>query len=91
MGNRGILDVMKTKILFCGQTRELIGLSDIEWEHLPCTVAELREQLSHQGDNWHYALTEKSCLCAVNKILVNDLHIVENGDEVAFFPPVTGG
>ena len=42
---------MKTKILFFGQTRELIGLSDIEWEHLPSTVAELREQLSHQGDN----------------------------------------
>ena len=30
-------------------------------------------------------------LCAVNMEYVNNSHPVQDGDEVAFFPPVTGG
>lgn len=30
-------------------------------------------------------------LCAVNMEYVNRQHIAQDGDEVAFFPPVTGG
>ena len=30
-------------------------------------------------------------LCAVNMEYVDVNHVVHNGDEVAFFPPVTGG
>lgn len=79
------------KVLFFGQTRELIGMPSIELPTQPTTVLALRNQLSTTGDNWHYALIEKSCLCAVNKVLVTEQHIIKSGDEVAFFPPVTGG
>ncbi len=79
------------KILFFGQTRELIGVQSCEFQQSSLTVLELRDLLSARGDNWYYALTEKSCLCAVNQILVDDTHLIGNGDEVAFFPPVTGG
>ena len=30
-------------------------------------------------------------LCAINMEYVDPHHIVQDGDEVAFFPPVTGG
>lgn len=79
------------KILFFAQTRELIGESTITLDISTITVAELISLLSQRGDKWFYALSEKRPLCAVNKQLVDESHIVSNHDEVAFFPPVTGG
>ena len=33
----------------------------------------------------------KNCMVAVNRAHVGSDHVVKDGDEVAFFPPVTGG
>jgi len=79
------------KILFFAQTRELVGISSLQLDASAMTIAELINHLSLQGDKWHYALKEKTPLCAVNKQLVDETYVIEGNDEIAFFPPVTGG
>lgn len=78
-------------VLFFAQTRELIGIPSLYVDIQSITVGHLRRELCLRGDSWLYALGEKSTLCAVNKQLVDDNYLIHNGDEVAFFPPVTGG
>jgi len=79
------------KILFFAQTRELVGTSSLQFDACAMTIADLINHLSLQGENWHYALKEKTQLCAVNKQLVDDNYVIQSNDEIAFFPPVTGG
>lgn len=47
--------------------------------------------LAAQSDRWALALDEGKLLAAVNQTLVELTHPLTAGDEVAFFPPVTGG
>lgn len=57
----------------------------------PATVQTLRDQLRlERGESWQ-ALTSEQLRCAVNQQIVKLDHPVVPGDEVAFFPPVTGG
>lgn len=79
------------RILFFAQTRELIDTSELTLDMSSITVDSLIEQLSLKGEKWSYALKEKKILCAVNKQLVDGSYVINTGDEVAFFPPVTGG
>ena len=44
-----------------------------------------------KGPNWKALLSAESVLSAVNHTMVDSQQLLENGDEVAFFPPVTGG
>ena len=55
------------------------------------SVEALRQQLAAKGDRWALALEEGRLLAAVNQTLVSFDHPVVSGDEVALFPPVTGG
>ncbi len=79
------------KIIFFAQIRETIGVSQIELDVNMLSVEALITQLSHRGDNWSLALSEHTILCAVNQSLVDHHYIIQSGDEIAFFPPVTGG
>ncbi|PJX34175.1 molybdopterin synthase sulfur carrier subunit, partial [Klebsiella sp. A-Nf5] len=54
-------------------------------------VEAVRQQLAARGDRWALALEEGKLLAAVNQTLTAFDHPVASGDEVAFFPPVTGG
>ena len=83
------------KVLFFAQVRELIGTGSLE---LPAESAavltdieSLRLALSERGDRWALALESGKLLAAVNQTLVESSHEIQDGDEVAFFPPVTGG
>ena len=56
------------------------------------TVADLKKVLSHRGGSWESVFSGKMVIkTAVNKELVSDEYSLKDGDEVAFFPPVTGG
>ncbi|MCX8600330.1 MULTISPECIES: molybdopterin synthase sulfur carrier subunit [unclassified Gilliamella] len=79
------------KIMFFAQIRELIDTDSLLLDAQQLTVADLLEQLSKRGDKWSLALKEKVVLCAVNQSLVDFNYLIQPGDEVAFFPPVTGG
>ncbi|MFL0798934.1 MAG: molybdopterin converting factor subunit 1 [Agarilytica sp.] len=55
------------------------------------TIAELKTQLSQRGPQWEKSLLQSTTKSAVNQMIADDTHAIAPGDEVAFFPPVTGG
>ena len=56
----------------------------------PLSVAALRRHLIHEYPHWAAHLDGR-LLSAVNQEMANGQTPVRDGDEVAFFPPVTGG
>ena len=82
---------MKPILLF-GKLREDIGQDTIE---LPAfeggSVADLRAALATSEHAKRASFTTGKILIAVNQSLVSDADPVNPGDEVALFPPVTGG
>ncbi len=81
------------QVVFLASIRERLGCDQQAFE-LPCpqlTVAELTELLSRQGDLWQQVLQGGKVLVAVNQQMSRTDALVQDGDEVAFFPPVTGG
>ena len=56
------------------------------------TLGALRERLRERGPGWAECLDKsKAVRGAVNQRMANDDEPVHDGDEIAFFPPVTGG
>ncbi|HIF9498420.1 TPA: molybdopterin synthase sulfur carrier subunit [Photobacterium damselae] len=78
-------------VLFFAQVKELVGQSQIDVEASVNTAEELRQQLALRGDKWQLALESGKLLVAVNQTICPLDKEIKDGDEVAFFPPVTGG
>ncbi|RPE03793.1 molybdopterin synthase sulfur carrier subunit [Candidatus Pantoea deserta] len=78
-------------VLFFAQVRELVGTGALQVADEFSDVAALRGALAQKGDRWALALDSGKLLAAVNQTLVPLSHPLKAGDEVAFFPPVTGG
>ncbi|UTW02440.1 MoaD/ThiS family protein [Amphritea atlantica] len=78
-------------VLFFASLREALGVGQVSYQ-LDCSVsaAGLVEQLQAQGVEWQKALSGQ-LLCSVNQDIVPLDTVISDGDEVAFFPPVTGG
>jgi sulfur-carrier protein len=85
---------MNIKILYFARIKEAVNYSTEEIE-LPsdiATVTALKNYLSQRGENWANLFNGKQVVrAAINHNLVDDLAAIKAGDEVAFFPPVTGG
>ena len=85
---------MKVRLLYFASLREQLGRSGEEIE-LPAevaTVAALRTHLMARGGAWQSALADGRRLrAAVNQDMATPEARLRAGDEVAFFPPVTGG
>jgi molybdopterin synthase sulfur carrier subunit len=80
------------KVLFFAKLREQLGCEGIEMDAREVsTVAELRRQLIELHPRWAASLDDRNLLVAVNQTLAKAEHPVGADDEVAFFPPVTGG
>ena len=84
---------MVTLLYFAG-LRESLGLSR-EQVALPAatsTVSMLVDQLRSRDDRWTAAFAPgKPWRVAVNQRMADLATPVKPGDEIAFFPPVTGG
>ncbi|KAA9000590.1 molybdopterin synthase sulfur carrier subunit [Affinibrenneria salicis] len=79
-------------VLFFAQVRELTGTDRLALDTDDyADVEALRLALCARGDRWALALERGKLLAAVNQSLVEMNHPLRAGDEVAFFPPVTGG
>jgi molybdopterin synthase sulfur carrier subunit len=85
---------VKVKLLFFAGLREQLGTSGEEIE-LPAgvtTLAGIREHLKARGGNYERVFAGKALVrMAVNQEMAQPTAAVKAGDEVAFFPPVTGG
>ena len=84
---------MQLHLLYFARVREALGRADETLTVPPAvrTVQQLHDYLV--GEGGRAALAEVRPLrCAVNQELVADFSArLHPGDEVAFFPPVTGG
>lgn len=82
------------QILYFAWLRERVGLSEesVTPPASVATVGALIAWLKSQSPRHHAALSAgKTIRCAVNQDFAADDAPVKPGDEVAFFPPVTGG
>jgi len=84
---------MTIKLLYFASLRESLGRAD-ESLDLPegvATIGALRAHLSARGDTWARLAPGHNVRAAVNQAMAADDAAIASGDEVAFFPPVTGG
>ena len=84
---------MKVKLVLFASLREALGQSELEVE-LPeiLSVSEFLVFLGNSmGGHWLEILSQDDVLTAVNQTMIELDHVLQDGDEVAFFPPVTGG
>ena len=85
---------MKLIVRFFASVKEQLG-KDVEEIDVPAaigTVAALRAHLMKRGGDWQTVFAEKKLVrAAVNQEMVQPAAAIKAGDEVALFPPVTGG
>ena len=80
------------KVLFFASLREQLQSDGLEIEAAGLTnVTQLRSKLAEQGATWQGALNSEQLQVALNQQLSTMDAAIKDGDEVAFFPPVTGG
>jgi molybdopterin synthase sulfur carrier subunit len=82
------------KILYFAWLREKAGVGEADVSPPPevATVGDLMDWLRGVGEGHRAALADAAIVrVAVNQEYVKLDHPVKAGDEVAFFPPVTGG
>ena len=85
---------MKIKLFYFAKVREVLGINreEIDVESDIKTLAELVAFLKLRGSQWQSIFDMSSSYrMAVNQELVEANHIINANDEVAFFPPITGG
>ena len=85
---------MKIKLFYFARLKETLKYSteDLELPDEAFTVLKLKGFLAKRGDVWGQMLMGKlKVRAAINHELVDDNATIADGDEVAFFPPVTGG
>ena len=85
---------MKIKVLYFARLKEAVNYSteDIDLPSDIKTVTALKNYLSKRGEIWANLFNGKQVVrAAINHALVDDLAAINADDEVAFFPPVTGG
>ena len=77
---------MSINVQFFASLREQLGKQQVMLEFTkPVTVLEIWSQASDE------LVMPSNTLCAINMAYVKTNAIAKDGDEVAFFPPVTGG
>ncbi len=83
-----IIVIVKIKVSFFAQSREIVGKSRIDFEiEEGEAVSGLIKRLQSQFPN----LLEIQYKVAVNTEYLENDHELHNGDEVAIIPPVGGG
>jgi sulfur-carrier protein len=81
------------RLRYFASLRETLGIAEEQLE-LPNgirDVAGLSRWLRKRSGNWDSALADRQLHVAVNQVIASPDTAIADGDEVAWFPPVTGG
>lgn len=77
---------------YFARLREQLGSSEQIAFEAGMTLGSLRDQLIARGGAHAQALDRAAFLrCARNQQMADESEPLADGDEIAFFPPVTGG
>lgn len=82
------------RVVLFARIREQLGCDgvDVPWQAELATLSALESWLvDEHGDAWAEMLCEENLVRAVNHRVVSSETALADGDEIAFYPPVTGG
>jgi len=80
------------KVLFFAKLSEQLGQRELILDaELAKDTDQLFTYLQAQTQEWARILGGQAWLKAVNQTMTSDNVALQDGDEVAYFPPVTGG
>jgi molybdopterin synthase sulfur carrier subunit len=83
---------MKITVRYFASLREALGGSETLDIAAGSTLGALREQLLARGGRHADVLARtRAVRCALNQTMSDESAVLDEGAEVAFFPPVTGG
>ncbi len=80
-------------VLYFARLRDTLDCSKETLEYTTSlqTVANVIDLLQARGEPWLSAFKDPQLLIAINQEIANRDSHLQQGDELAFFPPVTGG
>lgn len=79
-------------VVFFASLKEQLGCAEVALDLDQATsIKEIKALLIEQNSAWQSAFENRSLLMAINHEMVSEEAMATSGDEVAFFPPVTGG
>ncbi len=85
---------MILQLRFFARIREAVGCDTLRLE-LPgdreWSIEAVAALLAERGPQWSAELMRPNTLSALNQAVCDRDQTVSDGDELAFFPPVTGG
>jgi len=80
------------KVLYFAWLRERIGVGSEDIVTSAATVADLVAELTAREDRYAAAFADMSAVrIAVNQVMTDSTASLADAQEVAFFPPMTGG
>lgn len=80
------------RVLFFAQLREQLGTSELQVAaDNVASITTLKHHLVVNYPQWEQFFSNSKLLVAVNHQYAKTNQAIKSGDEVAFFPPVTGG
>jgi len=83
---------MSVKVLYFAALRDALDCGEESVElNGAATLGELRAQLAGRGERWTALATTRNLRMARNQRMAPADTAIADGDEIAFFPPVTGG
>ncbi len=79
------------RVQYFARYREVLGIDGEQLQRAALSnLEQLREHLQSSGGVWQ-VLAEQNLMCARNQELCSLDTEIADGDEIAFFPTVTGG
>ncbi|ODV08578.1 MAG: molybdopterin converting factor subunit 1 [Rubrivivax sp. SCN 70-15] len=83
---------MKIQLRYFAALREALGPAETLELPAGTTLGALRDRLLERGGRHAEVLARtRAVRCALNQVMSDEATVIEDGAEVAFFPPVTGG